>query len=192
MEKILKKVRDNDKHKYNIVQVGRLEKIKGQHLLIKAAKKLVNCGITNFSIDIIGHGSQYESLLEMIKENHLEENVHLLGLKDREYVYSHLCNYDLLVQPSLSEGFGLSIAEGIAAGISVLTSDLDGPMQVINYGKCGEYFKSGDIDDLEKKLEMFIMGKTQDKSKEATMFIKENFSIKNTANKYLSIYNSLK
>lgn len=192
IENICKRKRmTSDKHIYRIVQVGRLEEIKGPHLLIKAAAILVSWGINDFAIDFIGMGSQYGHLLSMIKENHLEDKVSLLGLKNREYVYSHLCDYDLLVQPSLSEGFGLTIAEGMAAGIAVLTSNLDGPMEVIGNGKYGETFMSGDEVDLARKLEMFISGEMPDKTASALAHLNDNFTIQVTTQKYISVYDTL-
>ena len=128
----------------------------------------------------------------MVKEYHLESYIAFLGLKDRLYIYSHLCEYDLMIHPSLFEGFGINIAEAMAAKIPVLVSDSEGPMELIDNGKYGFYFKTGNIDDLTDKLLYFI----QNKISEATAEIIENaynqvitkFDIKNTVQDYMNGY----
>ena len=58
----------------------------------------------------------------MVVELNLEKHVRFLGNQSREYVYSHLKDYDLFVQPSRFEGFGLTVAEAMAACVPVLVT----------------------------------------------------------------------
>ncbi|MDA8155868.1 MAG: glycosyltransferase [Actinomycetota bacterium] len=51
-----------------------------------------------------------------------EEFRSFLGPMNRARIYENLCNYDLLVHPSRYEGFGLTVLEGIAAGLPALAS----------------------------------------------------------------------
>jgi glycosyltransferase involved in cell wall biosynthesis len=174
-----------------IVCVGRLEEIKGQQVLIKAARVLRDKGCTDFKIDLIGDGSNHENLARMINELELNDNVTLLGFKDRTYVYQHLCDYDIYVQPSLFEGFGLSLAEAISAKVPVLTSDLEGPMEVIGEGKYGTSFKSGDENDLATKIEAIIKVYDKIDTESAYRFVKDYFDIKSTYEGYLKEYQSV-
>ena len=48
----------------------------------------------------------------------------------QDYVAAHLTDYDLFVQPSRWEGFGLTVAEAMAAGVPVLVSEGQGPAEV--------------------------------------------------------------
>ena len=99
----------NAEQNFRIVQVGRLEHgIKGQHLILKALHRLSSSRI---SIDFIGDGSSYNYLKEVTRQLKLEKQVNFLGNCDIEWIYHHLCDYHLLVQPSISEGFGLTIAD---------------------------------------------------------------------------------
>lgn len=190
-DQIIRKKNFNRNSRFRIIQVGRLEKIKGQHLLLEAAYILRQKGIVDFSIDFIGDGTQYDFLQSIIKKYALENCVSLLGVKDRDYIYSHLCEYDLYVQPSLSEGFGLTIAEAIAASLPVLVSNLPGPMEVIDNGRLGAYFEAGNIESLAKELLNIIQGNVEDKRLSAISYLESNFTIQSTARNYIDVYDRL-
>lgn len=171
-----------------IVNVGRLQEIKGQQLLIEAAHKLLLIGQKNFRIDLIGDGENREALEKLIAVYHLESYVRLLGIKPREYVYNTLCNYDLYVQPSISEGFGLTLAEAMVAGVPVITSDQKGPMEVIGYGRFGTIFETNNSDSLAAVLQDKIIHMKNCCTNGARQFVIHNFDIKITANRYIQEY----
>lgn len=152
---------DGIKHKSNynfdtfrIVQVGRLDHtIKGQHVLLDALKILAhNKGIKNINIDFIGEGKSLDYLQNLVSDYQLESYVNFLGIKDRAYIYSHLKDYDLFVQSSLYEGFGLTVAEAMAAKLPVLVSDIDGPAEIIDNGRYGFLFRCGDSEDCARSI----------------------------------------
>jgi glycosyltransferase involved in cell wall biosynthesis len=150
--------------------------------------------IKNIRLDLIGTGDSKPFLLQLVKKYKIENYVHFLGFKDRNYIYKNLCKYDLFVQPSLFEGFGLTVAEAMAAKIPVLVSNADGPMEIIDNGRYGYFFEIGDAKDCAKKIK-----EIKEKSVEEILKItessyervSENYSIKNTVTKYLSIYKEL-
>ena len=89
-----------------------------------------------------------------MKEYSLDKNVQFLGAKDRSFIYENLCEYDLLIQPSYYEGFGLTIVEGMFASIPVLVSNVEGPREIIIDGVNGFIFKSSNPRDLAEKIKM--------------------------------------
>lgn len=139
---------------FKIIQIGRLaHEIKGQDILIEAMSAVSKeHPELNISLDIIGGGDSKELLCEMISKLGLENSVILQGPKDKNWIYTNLCEYDLLVQPSRIEGFGLTIIEAMAAKVPVLVSDIEGPMEVINNGEFGESFYSDSIEDCAKMI----------------------------------------
>ena len=125
----------------------------------------------------------------MISKLGLKENVSLLGRKDREYVYAHLCDYDMLILPSRSEGFGLTVVEAMCAKVPVMVSNLEGPMEVIDGGRLGYTFASDDVDDLSAGLCRFISeGPDMSIIGKAYEFALKEFDINVTADKYMSMY----
>lgn len=182
---------------FKIVQVSRLDhETKGQHILIEALNILIyKMKVLNVSIDFIGEGSSNNYLYELVEKYKLQQKVNFLGSKDREYIYSHLRDYNLLVQPSFTEGFGLTITEGMAARIPVLVSNIKGPLEIIENGKYGWVFEAGDYSDCANKIEFIIQiyqtNQMLHKIDNAYNFVCEKFSIKTTSNNYLAEYKDL-
>lgn len=184
---------DKNSNKFRIVQVGRINHlIKGQDIIIKAIALLRDkYGIDNIEVDYIGSGNSINYLDELANKLGVEEYVRFLGARKRIDVYNMLASYDLLVQPSRDEGFGLTLAEGMAAKLPVLVSNLPGPMEVIGNGRYGTFFISENIEDCANKIyEIFTnYNKYQDlASGDAYDFLKSNFDIKVTAKNYCDKY----
>ena len=144
-------------------------------------------------VNFIGDGYDKQQLIEMVRALNLEDNVNFLGGKDRDYVYSHLKDYDLFVQPSRYEGFGLTVAEAMAANVPVLVSKNEGPFEIINEGEYGYYFKNEDPNSLAEKLLYIInaYGEAIVKATNGVAFVKDNYNVRKTANIYLSNYGCL-
>jgi len=121
------KLKPND---YILINIARLEEQKGQIILLKAIDYLVNKnGISNIKCLIIGDGSVRSELEKFIIENHLTNNVFLLGWKENPY--SFLKKADLFVLPSLYEGFGIAVLEAYYCEVPVLTTNVDGLNEVV-------------------------------------------------------------
>ena len=173
-----------------IVMVSRLEHDKkGQDLLIKAASQLQG----KVTVDFIGTGSSLEYLKQLVHQLHCEESVKFLGKQDQRYISSHLADYDLFVQPSRWEGFGLTVAEALAAQIPVLASEGQGPAEVICGNKYGWIFENGNVEDLIHKIEYILKyyHEAIEKAKLGKEYVYQNFDIHSTANTYLNAYKSI-
>lgn len=94
---------------HNIIcSVGRLSSEKGFDLAARAAAVLKRKGI-NFFWCIVGEGNERKKLQEIIKNNGLESNFVLLGVRDNPYPY--IKNADVIVQPSRFEGKSMVLDE---------------------------------------------------------------------------------
>ena len=180
------------------VQIGRLyHPHKGQHIMLEAIRILVNeYNTTNFSFDFIGDGESNEYLHELVGKYHLQQYVNFLGTKSRDYIYSHLKDYDLCFQPSISEGFGLTIAEAMAAKVPVVVSNIPGTMEVIDNGKYGFFFESENARSLaDKIMEVLPQLGHLKHIDDAWIFASQNYDISRTAKTYLKenedVYNEL-
>ena len=110
---------DMSNGKNKILTVGRLADKKGQDLAIRAAGLLKNANV-DFVWYFVGDGETKNLLSKMILELHLENNVVLLGGRSNPYPYFENC--DIYVQPSRSEGFGISLAEAKLFGKPVVAT----------------------------------------------------------------------
>ena len=173
--------------KFKILQVSRLEEIKGQDILIEAISLLKK---KNYSVcvDFIGEGSFESRLKQLVVNLHLEDEVNFIGLKTRQYIYENLCQYDLFVQPSRFEGFGLTIAEALAAEIPVLVSNIAGPLEVIGNGDYGSSFECGNPSDCANKIEEFITMKKHFNYSHNRKYVETCYDIKITTDKYFKLY----
>lgn len=179
---------------FKIIQVGRLcHEEKGQHLLIKALGILKEKHNTLLYLDIIGEGPSLAFLNSLVNEYGIASQVNFLGIKNRDYIYAGLKDYDLLVQPSLSEGFGLTVAEGMIAGLPVLVSDSGGPKEIVDNGKYGFLFKKDNPEHLADQL--LVLYNNSKLREEIAMrgkeYAKQNFTIETTVANYESLYESV-
>jgi glycosyltransferase involved in cell wall biosynthesis len=176
------------------VQVSRLvHETKGQDLLIKAMAVFNSVRSTPaMTIDFIGDGPSLGYLRQLADELVVSKYCNFLGALGRDDVYTRLCDYDLLIQPSRYEGFGLTVAEGMAAGIPVLVSDIEGPMEIIRAGEYGYHFASDNVIALASALDRMVgdirSGVSATKALSARQFVSDTYSLPRTADHYVQIY----
>ena len=186
------KTNHQPKETFKIVQIGRLDiSIKGQDILIKAVDLLINKGFDNIEVDLIGDGVSFNHLNELINSYSLEEKIKIYRNKNREYIKSELCNYDLLVHPSINEAFGLTVIEASACCLPVIVSENTAPADILQKDKYGYTFKNGDHLDLADKISFIInnYGQAYKKCILSKEHITKNYNINNTINNYYKIYN---
>ncbi|WP_266364909.1 glycosyltransferase [Tellurirhabdus rosea] len=180
-----------------LVQLGRLvHKHKGQDLLLKAFASLKNNNRNlHITLDFIGAGESEVYLKTLAKNLGVENEVTFIGEKSRTWIKNNLCNYDILVQPSTYEGFGLTVIEGLAAGLPIIASDIDGPAEIIRGLNACKTFLSKDIKSLEECL-LTVISYYNDNFIESEMVgaydsAAEKYSIENTVDQYLTLYSSI-
>ena len=95
-----------------------------------------------------------------------------------------------MCHPARYEGFGLCIAEGIAAMLPILVSDEGGPYEIIKQGRLGYAFQSGNAVDCADKIE-YIFKNYNDAVKltfPAYEHAMQHYSIKRMVKKYTQSY----
>lgn len=128
-------------HPLRISMVARLEVHKDQPTLIRAVALLRD---QRLSVDLclIGEGSHRPQLEALIAELDLAERVELLG--SRRDIPELLCQLDLFVfcaRPD--EGFGIALAEAMAAGVPIVATDVGACREVLDGGRCGLLVEPG-------------------------------------------------
>jgi glycosyltransferase involved in cell wall biosynthesis len=135
----------------SIVCVSRLEKGKGQDLLIKAFVQ-VKKRIPKAQLIIVGEGNFQANLEKLITDLKLSANVTLTGRVPN--ALTEMAKADLCVFPSVwpLEGFGLVLLEAMALGKPVVAFDHSPGNEIVINGQTGLLAKSGDIQDLASKM----------------------------------------
>ena len=178
---------------FRMIQVSRvLFEQKGQDILVQALEKLLKRGIDCFHLDLIGSGIDEQRLRDLIAGKMMNSHITMLGNKSREYVYDHLRDYDLFVQPSRFEGFGLTVAEAMGAGIPVLVSENEGPLGIIERGKYGFTFENNSVDDCARQIEKLMKNyPDQEYIETAFQHAVSMYDINVTAQQYLQLYDEI-
>lgn len=97
---------------------------------------------------------------------------------------------DLFVLPSRFEGFGISLVEAMSMGIPCISSDINGPREIIGNNERGYLFESGSSEKLADRI-IYVMNNYEEAimvADKARKYVSENFDIKNMCGKLLKIY----
>jgi glycosyltransferase involved in cell wall biosynthesis len=193
IQKFNTKKRVEETEIFKIAQIGRLNHLhKGQHIALMAIHQLVTkYNYTKIHLDIIGEGDSYEYLKNLAMDLSIQPYVTFCGNKTKDYIRENLSHYDLLIQPSFWEGFGLVIIEAMSAMTPTLISNVDGMKTISQEGRLSYTFQPGDVDDFAEKLYQIIHTSISAREKlaeEAYNFVLDNFDISATINNYLASY----
>lgn len=118
------------KNNFNIVSCGRLSPVKGLSFAVEAVAKLVEEGCTDINWYIIGGGPIEAEIKEQISAHKMEKHIFMLGMKNNPYPYMKKC--DLFIQPSIFEGYSLSIMEAKVLGVPILATHAAAGKQIEN------------------------------------------------------------
>lgn len=131
--------------------VARLRVEKGQKTLIRAFSEVVKA-ITDVKLLMIGDGPDKLELTLLAEELSVNEKIIWLGRQDQSDVYKLYGAMNVVVVPSLFEGFGLAAAEAMSAGVPVISSNIDGLTEVVRDGETGMLFPVGNSQALAASL----------------------------------------
>ena len=120
------------KNNYNLLFVGRLEKIKGVEFLIRAIAVIIKV-FPQTTLTIIGDGSNKKDLCNLIKRLHLEKHIQIIGWVENKDLDTYYEKASIVVVPSISsEAFGLVILEAMSAGRPVIGTKVGGFPEIID------------------------------------------------------------
>lgn len=179
------------KGKRTILFLSRIHQKKGIEILIKAWGKLDKTLRQNWQVEIAGNGeeSYIASLQKLIDNKALSNEIRIIGPKfgtDKLKTYHRA---DIFVLPTYSENFGIVVAEALACGIPVITTN-GTPWEELNMYNAGWWIDIGvdfllqtlqkamSISDFERKL----MGQNGRK------LIEDNYSIESVTKQMIELY----
>jgi len=114
--------------------VGTLNATKGVQFLIQALPR-VSTEFPQVKLEIIGEGPYRRKLEKQVKRLKLEKQVKFKGFIAE--VEQEMAKWDIYVQPSLSESFGLAIIQAMSVGLPVVASRAGGIPEVVTDGLSG-------------------------------------------------------
>lgn len=113
---------------------ARIDVEKGYELAVQAAKILRDHDV-DFEWYFLGDGSERQNIVSLIKENKLDDRIHVMGFQMNPYTYVYNC--DIYVHPAYLEAQPLAIMEAIVLGKAIVSTDCLGGKAVLEDGKKG-------------------------------------------------------
>jgi glycosyltransferase involved in cell wall biosynthesis len=180
-------------YKNYIMYYGTIEPRKNLGILLKAYRDLRRNGLYNGKLLLIGGkgwGKALESLKSFIRENMMQKDIIYSNFLADDLL-NHLVNgAQMVVYPSIYEGFGLPIVEVMQAGCPVITTNVSSIPEVS--GKAALLFAPGDLNKLKEHMLAVINNPNLEKNlvqkglKQAKLF-----TWKKTAEQTLQIYEKI-
>lgn len=153
-EKAERNIQIPDKDTITLLYIGRLVDEKGIDLLLRALKKLLDGG-ENVELEILGDGNKRQEYEAFAKELGIKDSVFFEGYQLQKQPF-----YDkskIFVYPSIcEEAFGISIVEAMGEEMVCVASDIGGIPEIVEDGKDGFLFRSGDVEGLTETIQRAI------------------------------------
>lgn len=177
----------------NLLCIGLIVEKKGQWQVIEACKTLVEKGISNFKVNIVGRGARdyISTLQERVCQYHLENNVVFCGSTSNVDMYYKQA--DIVAMSSAAEAFGRTTVEAMLEGCLVIGADAGATPELLGYGECGLIYPYGDTQELAKQLQYAIEhpAQMQNIARKAQQFALDNFTAEENASKVYEQYTLL-
>jgi glycosyltransferase involved in cell wall biosynthesis len=137
---------------YNLLFVGRLEKIKGVEFLIQAVSLIVKV-FPQTTLTLVGDGRNKTDLFNLTKKLQIEQSIQFRGWIEYKNLNTYYKKASLVVVPSIcAEAFGLVILEAMSAGRPVIGTNVGGIPEVIDDGVSGYLVEPANPEQLAEKV----------------------------------------
>lgn len=172
-----------------IICTGRLEKVKGQHVLINALAKL-KARRSDWVCWMVGRGKNERALKKQVSRLGLNSHVKFLGM--RKDVPALLKQADIFVIPSLQDNYPYSLVEAYVAGKAIIASQVGGMTEMVQHSRNGLLVPPDNSHALYMEMRGLLEnpGKLKALSQEARSWGKETFALEKMTNEVLHIYNN--
>ena len=135
----------DERDPWELVFVGRLERIKGVYHLLDAMRAVDE----RIRLTVIGDGPERRGLTRILAgDDGLRRRVRLLGDRDADAVRYHLQRAAALVLPSFHESQGIVLTEAGVCGRPVVGASAPGIDEVVVHGETGLLYPPGDTPSL--------------------------------------------
>lgn len=175
-----------------IITARRLLFDKGVDLLVDAFS-LAKDKINGVKLVIVGDGPERLNIEKQVKNLGLEKDVVFKGTVGLDELFSYLKGAVAHICPSRAEGGGTINFEAQAAGCLAIGSSTGGIPEYIRNGVTGLIFKSGDKNDLSKKIIISVKNQNlRNKLIERAVVEIKRYSWENIGDQYLKTYSSIR
>lgn len=102
-------------------------------------------------LDILGRGSQLEELKKYVKKHNLT-GVNFVGQVPNERINEYFSKANIMLSAPKIDNMPISLLEAMNAGLLVISSRVGGVPFIIDEGKTGLLFESGNVKEMTEKI----------------------------------------
>ncbi len=161
------------------------------HLTLLKAWKIISNKMSDVHLILLGDGPLRSDICNYINANNMEASVYCTSTEKN--VAEYMSAADIAVLTSESEGFSLSLIEGMSMGLPTIVSDIPSFKDIVDDFETGIFYSTYDEVDLAGKIELLMKDKDLRLrlGKNARHCILNNYTIEHMLEKYKSLYDTI-
>ncbi len=174
---------------YLFIHAGRIQRVKNQLMLVEAFEKMIQQGV-NGRLLIAGR-IEDKALFEQMKP-YLSDRIVYIG--EQPNIRAIMSVADAFCLSSVMEGMPITIIEAFSVGCIPIVTPVGGCINMLENGVNGYISSSSNLNDYTKSLMTFATTSINDLQKISNNGIetfKNNYSISQTAKRYLELFCNL-
>lgn len=166
---------------------GRLVAMKGVEFLIRAMA-LLRAEFPDLRLEIAGTGPEHRALQEETRRQGLEECVAFLGWRDD--LAELLSSWEVYIQSSVMEPFGLATVEAMAAGLPVVATEVGGLPEIVENGRTGWLVPARDAQALAARIRELLQDPEQRRAmgEAGRESARNHFSVESMTTQIVEVY----
>ena len=127
--------------------------------MVAVSTNIVKKSIPNARLKIVGDGDNLPELKKLALSLGLEKSIDFTGFIDKEDKVKILQECHVVVNPSVKEGWGLTIIEANACGTPTVAADVPGLRDSVKNGETGLLYPYGKIEKCAEHIVKFLTDK---------------------------------
>lgn len=191
-ETVRKEIREKlniDEFQKAVVQVGNITPKRDPFIFLSACLALIKMGY-NIKVIMIGDGDKeyINKIMEFAETNNMLDKIEITGWVDN--LADYLISMDIAVSTVKNENTPITLAEYMAAKLSIVSNNAEINAEILDYGKFGRIVSSGDMEDYVHQMQEIFMDDPKDMSmKESTYrYAKENYNLNKMVEKHKEVF----
>jgi teichuronic acid biosynthesis glycosyltransferase TuaC len=170
-----------------LLYVGAITRSKGIHHLLRAFARLDRAVIDPPRLLLVGNGDYAGPARLLAEKLGVGERVTFVGQRPNDEIPLWINACDLLVLPSLSEGFGVVLVEALACGKPVVATACGGPEDIVT-PEVGILVPPGDESSLAEALTVALNDGHRFNAESIRRYAQDNFAYERVGARILNLY----
>jgi len=170
--------------------VGRFNAFKNVEHLLEAGSLLLQKGVDNFELQLVGDGSRRSNLERLTVEKGLTKHVRFMGWVDRDSIIEVYRGADIFVTATTWEGMPNTVLEAMATGLPIIATRASGLSELVRDGINGYLVPINDVVSLSERLGQLVDNHYERHrlGKESRKIAEREFAWEYIAEQYVHVY----